>query len=186
MLKSLIAAGALAVAAPLAPALADSHTSFSISVGTTPVSYHNSWRRGYRHFAINRYEAVRIAERYGLARVRDIDFEQGFWEVEGWTRRGARVEVEISARTGRVVDVDYYRRGRGYDRRGRGHRRAHEDHGVRWSMTEYERSWDRNGDVERDGDRDRDRDRDRRGDGNGDRDRDGFGHGGGFNGRNRH
>jgi len=159
VLKSLIAAAALAATVPLAPALADNGgPTLRIEIGHHSAN-HRPARRGYAHHSqrdyahrprISRHEAVRIARHYGLSRVTDVDFDRGRWEVEGRTRRGARVEVEISARTGRVVDVDYFRRGRGYNRHGRAHRRAHEDRGVTWTMTDYERSWDGQGDVDHD------------------------------------
>ena len=119
MVKSLIAplivGGALA-AAPLAPALAQSPApvaSVHVEVGASPAHYRG---RGYRGGPnINRREAVRIASSYGLARVRDVELRRGVWEIDGISRRGARIEVEINARTGRVLDVDYGRdRRRGY------------------------------------------------------------------------
>jgi len=170
MLKSLIAAATLIVAVPLAPALADnSGPTLRVQISQHSAGHRHN-RRGYAHRPqINRHQAVRIARQYGLARVTDVDFDRGRWEVEGRTRRGARVEVEISARTGRVVDVDYFRRGRGYNRGARAHRRAHEDRGVTWSMTDYERSWDRSGN--RSGDRSGGHSGNRHGNGSGDTDR---------------
>lgn len=122
MLKPLIASAALAtaaaLAAPVAPALADHGApSVRLEVGVHTVDHR---RDRYRHRGpnINRREAVRIASRVGLARVRDLDFRNGVWLVRGRSHRGAAIRVEISARTGRVIDVDYGRGRRGYrDRR---------------------------------------------------------------------
>ena len=135
MLKPMIAAVALATAAPLAPAALADGLSIRVSVG----------QAGYDHYRVDRNDAVRIAYNYGLARVTNVDFDHGRWEIDGRTRRGTRVEMEVSARTGRILDVDYYRRGRGFDRRGRDHRRFSEDRGVTWTLTQYESEWDRHG-----------------------------------------
>ncbi len=64
-----------------------------------------------------------------MERIHDVDYRRGVWEVSGRGRRGARIEVAISARTGRVLDIDY---GRG--RRGRGHGFGHgyDDHDRDW------------------------------------------------------
>ncbi len=191
----------LAVLAPGVSHAADgfrnsSNASVEIRFGPagTAVSYgygandrYDNWNRYNRGGWVNRYQAIRIAQGYGLARLTDLDFDNGFWEVEGVTARGARIDVEISARTGRVVDVDYGWRGHG--RRFRGHdHHAHRDHDGRgqwrrghdgrYSRHDDDRrgGWDRRGDRRGDwdgrGDRDRSDDRDRRGDRDTDSDRD--------------
>ncbi len=119
MFRSLIIASALAAAAPAAPALA-AGPSIVIELGV-----HDRGDRYDRGPNISRREAARIAYSYGLTDVRDIELRGGVWEVSGRSNRGGRIEVEISARNGRVIDVDYGRgrgRGRGWDDddRGRG------------------------------------------------------------------
>jgi hypothetical protein len=111
-IASLAAASALATAAPAAlaaPAFAE-HASARVQVNVIEAGHHRHYRR-YHHHTINRREAIRIAASRGLARVTDIDRRGRIWEVEGYTRRGARIEVTIAS-NGRVIDVDYGRRSR--------------------------------------------------------------------------
>jgi uncharacterized membrane protein YkoI len=49
---------------------------------------------------------VRIARTTGLVRVEEVDCDDSKWEVEGRDARGREIEVEVSARTGRILDVD--------------------------------------------------------------------------------
>lgn len=109
MIRSLVLASALALAAPVAPALADPTVTIQLGV------YGADW--GHRHDrGVSRREAIRIAYDYGLVDVRAIDLRGGVWEIRGRTRRGGRMEIEISARSGRVIDLDYDRgRNRGWD-----------------------------------------------------------------------
>jgi uncharacterized membrane protein YkoI len=51
-------------------------------------------------------EAMRIARTAGLMRVEEVDCDDGKWEVEGQDARGREIEVEVSARSGRILDVD--------------------------------------------------------------------------------
>ncbi len=51
-------------------------------------------------------DAVRIARTVGLVRIEDVDCDDGTWEVEGRDARGREIEVQISPRTGRILDVD--------------------------------------------------------------------------------
>jgi hypothetical protein len=124
VIKSILAAAALGLLVPAAPALADhARPSVRIEVGVVDAAH----RRGYDNGPnITARQAARIASSHGAARIYDIDFRRGVWEVKGSTWRGARIELEISARTGRVIDVDYGRggqgRGRDNDRRDRGGR----------------------------------------------------------------
>ena len=51
-------------------------------------------------------EAIRIATGAGVAEVRDVDCDDGRWEVEGRDANGRKIEVEIHATTGQVLDID--------------------------------------------------------------------------------
>jgi uncharacterized membrane protein YkoI len=51
-------------------------------------------------------EAIRIARTAGLVQVREVDCEDGKWEIEGRDARGREIEVDVSARDGRILDVD--------------------------------------------------------------------------------
>lgn len=111
MFRSLVLASVLALAAPVAPALADPTVTIQLGVHDADWGRHRDRDRN-----ISRREAVRIAYSYGVTDIRDVDLRGGVWEINGRTHRGGRVEIEISARTGRVIDVDYGRdRRRGWD-----------------------------------------------------------------------
>jgi hypothetical protein len=114
MFKSILAAAALGLMAPVAPALADhSGPTIRVELGINQVAH----RRGYDdRLNVNARQAARIAAGYGVSRIYDIDLRRGVWEVSGSGRRGGRIALEISARTGRVIDVDYGRGGRGRGR----------------------------------------------------------------------
>ena len=51
-------------------------------------------------------EAIRIAREAGVARVQEVDCDDDKWEVEGRDAQGRRIEVEVHAGTGRVLDID--------------------------------------------------------------------------------
>jgi hypothetical protein len=131
-LKTLIAAAVLA-AAPAAPALADhGGPTVTVELGIQTVDERwdrdndrdgdyryrdrdrdRDWDRGWDNDrGVSRREAVRIAYSYGVTRVYDVDRRGGVWQVTGTGWRGGRIEIEISARSGRVLDIDYGRRGR--------------------------------------------------------------------------
>jgi hypothetical protein len=60
---------------------------------------------------IDRREAVRIAQRNGVSRVRGADLRGRYWVVTGETRRGRDIlRVTIDARTGRVAGRRYIHR----------------------------------------------------------------------------
>jgi hypothetical protein len=118
VIRTLAIAAALAAAAPLAPALAaDARGPGGVDLSLSQVDYSGHRDRG-RHDGVGRREAVAIALRSGMARVVDVDLRGGVWEVAGLTRSGRRMELEISAWSGRVIDIDF----------GRGHRRDRRDH----------------------------------------------------------
>jgi hypothetical protein len=65
--------------------------------------------RGVRH--VSRREAIRIAERNGMIRVRSASLHGRLWVVSGETRRRRDImRLTIDARTGRVVGRRYIHR----------------------------------------------------------------------------
>ena len=56
---------------------------------------------------ISRAEAIAVARTVGLVRVTEVECDDDEWEVEGRDGSGREMEVEISARTGRIKEVDY-------------------------------------------------------------------------------
>ena len=54
---------------------------------------------------ISEDRALRIARGYGMVDVREIERDDGGWEIEGRDRRGRELEIDIN-RDGRVTRVD--------------------------------------------------------------------------------
>lgn len=60
---------------------------------------------------VDRREAIRIAERNGIIRVRNVDLRGSHWVVTGETRRRRDIlRLTIDARTGRIVGRRYIHR----------------------------------------------------------------------------
>lgn len=60
-----------------------------------------------RGYTINHVEAIRIAKTSGVVSVREIDLEDDHvWKVEGRDAEGREIEVELSARDGKVREVE--------------------------------------------------------------------------------
>lgn len=55
---------------------------------------------------ISRAQAVAIARSVGVVRVEEVECDDDEWEVEGRDASGREIEVEISARTGRIREID--------------------------------------------------------------------------------
>ena len=55
--------------------------------------------------SISEAQAVRIARGYGMVEVRDVERDDGGWEIEGRDHRGRDLKVTINRR-GRVTDVE--------------------------------------------------------------------------------
>lgn len=69
--------------------------------------------RDRRSHRVSRHEAIRIAQRNGLSRVRDVDMRGRYWVVTGDTRRRRDLlRLTIDARTGRIVGRRYVHRHR--------------------------------------------------------------------------
>ncbi len=60
-----------------------------------------------RGFTINHAKAVEIAKSHGLVTLREVDLEDNDeWKVEGRDADGREIEVELSARDGKVREID--------------------------------------------------------------------------------
>ncbi len=96
-MKTLTAALALvAVAAPVPFALAQTG---DLAAGAAPAS------------GISREEAISIARDKGMTRVREVERDDGKWELEGCTADRREIEVDIRRSTGDIVklEVDFDR-----------------------------------------------------------------------------
>jgi uncharacterized membrane protein YkoI len=63
--------------------------------------------RECRGLPVTRAQAIETAASVGLVRVKEVDCDDGEWEVEGWNAAGREMEVEIDARTGRIKEIEY-------------------------------------------------------------------------------
>mgnify|MGYP001194530310 CR=1 FL=1 len=52
--------------------------------------------------------AVAIARGQGLTRLHEVKFDDGVWEVEGWTADGRRIELRIHPQTGAILKLEFY------------------------------------------------------------------------------
>jgi hypothetical protein len=59
---------------------------------------------------INAMEALRIATGAGVAQIRDLECDDGKWEVKGRDANGVRIEVDIHPTSGAVIKVERERR----------------------------------------------------------------------------
>ncbi|MGH6735791.1 MAG: PepSY domain-containing protein [Methyloceanibacter sp.] len=51
-------------------------------------------------------ETVRaIAFDHGIVRLKEIELDDGVWEVEGKDARGQEIEMEVDARSGRIIKM---------------------------------------------------------------------------------
>jgi uncharacterized membrane protein YkoI len=64
-------------------------------------------RRSARNYGINQYEALEIAGDFGLYSIKEIKFSGGKWEIEGCTSDGQEIEIDISARSGDIIKLEY-------------------------------------------------------------------------------
>ncbi|WP_291206074.1 PepSY domain-containing protein [Hyphomonas sp.] len=91
-MKTLIAALALAAGAALVPfALAQT---VDLAAGTAPAS------------DISREEAIAIARDKGMTRVREVERDDGNWEVEGCTADRKEIDVDIHRSNGEIVKFE--------------------------------------------------------------------------------
>ena len=46
-----------------------------------------------------------IALDKGIVEIKEIELDDGVWEVEGWDPDGRKVEMDVDARTGAVIKI---------------------------------------------------------------------------------
>lgn len=61
-------------------------------------------KRRYRYGGIDRYAAMDIAAFAGVEYIKEIERDDGEWEIEGRTWDGCEIEVEIDSYSGRILD----------------------------------------------------------------------------------
>lgn len=61
---------------------------------------------GERSFTLSRDEVVRIARAEGMTRVKEIELDDGKWELEGCTRDGREIEIDVHGRTGAILKLE--------------------------------------------------------------------------------
>ena len=103
LLAVLLATSVLVLAEPLYPVI-PSAVAQSVTIDRDGVRID---RRG----RIDRQDAIRIARRNGVDRVRNVDRRGRYWVVTGETRRWRDLlRLTIDARTGRVIGRRYIHR----------------------------------------------------------------------------
>lgn len=91
--------------AELTPCVVSSATAQSVTIDRDGVRTDRRSRR------VSRSEAIRIAQRNGLSRVRHADMRGRYWVVTGESRRRRDfLRLTIDARTGRVIGRRYIHR----------------------------------------------------------------------------
>lgn len=84
----------MVMAAPAPLALADDDDGYRRAAG------------GERGLAVSRADAVKIARAEGMVRVKEIERDDGKWELEGCTRTGREIEIDIHGVTGAILEID--------------------------------------------------------------------------------
>lgn len=59
--------------------------------------------------AVSREKAIDIAKARGMTRLHEVKFDDGLWEIEGWTANGDKIEFDIHPQTGAIVKEEIYR-----------------------------------------------------------------------------
>lgn len=54
-------------------------------------------------------DAVAIAQSYGMVHLKEIELDDGEWEVEGCTIDGREIDVEIHAQSGELLELEIER-----------------------------------------------------------------------------
>jgi uncharacterized membrane protein YkoI len=91
--------------AELTPRVVSSATAQSVTIDR------DGMRIDRRSHRVSRSEAIRIAQRNGLGRVRHAEMRGRYWVVTGESRRRRDVlRLTIDARTGRVIGRRYIHR----------------------------------------------------------------------------
>ena len=59
-----------------------------------------------RVYTLSRADAVDIARGKGMDRVKEVDRDDGKWELEGCTRDGREIEIDIHGQTGAILEYE--------------------------------------------------------------------------------
>lgn len=51
-------------------------------------------------------QAIAIAREHGMQVIREVELDDGKWEIEGRDAEGREIEIDIDARTGEVLEVE--------------------------------------------------------------------------------
>lgn len=104
LLKTTLAAAAMAVGSLLvsAPASAGSKVSVTVEIGHPGYSSH----QGGHYRTLSPREVRTILRREGFREIRYVDRRGSVYRAHAENRRGRDVLVTVSARTGAVLDVD--------------------------------------------------------------------------------
>ncbi|MAA75373.1 MAG: hypothetical protein CMN28_11785 [Salinisphaeraceae bacterium] len=55
-------------------------------------------------FAVDHGQAAQIAAGAGMATIEEMERDDGYWEVEGYTAKGCEIELEIDGQSGAIVE----------------------------------------------------------------------------------
>ncbi|XSG82886.1 MAG: PepSY domain-containing protein [Methyloligella sp. ZOD6] len=58
----------------------------------------------YRY--IDAYVARDIAFDTGIVEIKEMELDDGIWEIEGWDARHKKIELELDARSGGIVKIE--------------------------------------------------------------------------------
>ena len=72
----------------------------------TPASAQTGQPQTQRVASITAEQAIEIAKQQGLVTVKEVDRDDGKWEVEGTDASGREIEVDIEISSGKVLKVD--------------------------------------------------------------------------------
>lgn len=57
-------------------------------------------------YTLSRENAAGIARAEGMARIDEVERDDGKWELEGCTREGHEIEIDIHGRTGDILKLE--------------------------------------------------------------------------------
>ncbi len=55
---------------------------------------------------LSREQAIEIASKQGMAHVKEIELDDGEWEIEGCSADGRELEIDLHSRTGDILKYD--------------------------------------------------------------------------------
>lgn len=59
-----------------------------------------------RAYTLTRADAVGIARAEGMTRVKEVERDDGKWELEGCTRDGREIEIDIHDASGAILELE--------------------------------------------------------------------------------